>query len=514
MPDERGFGTREVFLLAVVFVAATCGLAYELVIGATGSYIAGDSVRQFAITIGLFLSSMGVGSFLSRFITSDPLRALGLVEVSVGFFGGLTHPLLYVLYATGDAYRGVLLFMLVVVGTLVGLEIPLVLRSLENRLPLRINVASVLGIDYLGALVVSVVFPLVMLPSLGLWYSSLFFGLLNVLAGLAVIVYLVGRPLWWRGLIQGVVAFLGLLALWAAGGRAMAWVDAKMFTDEVIHSEQSRYQKIVLTRWRNDLRMFLNGNLQFSSVDEYRYHEMLVHPVMSMVPSHTRVLVLGGGDGLALREIFKYSDVKHVDLVDLDPAVVRLAKTIPDLRRLNRDSFRDPRVTYHARDAWLFVHEGTDLYDVVIVDLPDPNVTELGKVYSREFYGAIARRLARHGAMVVQATSPFFNPGAFWCIEKTIRSAGLQTLPIHGIVPSFGDWGFVIAARYRPDPERMKVTVPTRFLTPAVVASLPVFGRDLVPRPDLQVSTVDHPVVIDYYLDDYARFYPFSQSAH
>ena len=364
-------------LLFSVFVVASCGLAYELIAGALSSYLLGDSVMQFSTVIGTYLFAMGIGSWLSRFIERNLVARFVQIELMVGVLGGFSAAGLFFIFVWFSAPFKLALYLAVLaIGVLVGLEIPLIMRILKRDLSFKEVVSQVLTFDYLGALAVSILFPLLLVPQLGLVRSGLLFGLLNVLVAL--------WALWlFREQLQGAVglkaqalASLGALALGFAGaGQFTSMAEAHLYADEIVHAETSPYQRIVITRWKDDLRLFLNNNLQFSSRDEYRYHEALVHPGMSTLPGARRVLVLGGGDGLAVREILKYPQVESVTLVDLDPAMTQLFSTAPLLRKLNADAFQSSKVKVVNADALQWLENNDDLFDFVVVDFPDRRIS-------------------------------------------------------------------------------------------------------------------------------------------
>ena len=282
--------------------------------------------------------------------------------------------------------------------------------------------------------------------------------------------------------------------------------ESTLYRDEVIHAEQSPYQRIVLTRFRDDLRLYLDGSLQASSRDEYRYHESLVHPVMSLTASRERVLVLGGGDGLVTKQVLRYADVRSVTVVDIDPAMTRLAREHPALRELNGDSFADPRVTVVNADAYTYLAESSDLWGAILVDFPDPRSEPLVKLYSVSFYGLLRRHLARGGVAATQATSPLFARQAFWCIVTTAEAAGLTALPYHAYVPSFGEWGFVLLAEHRVAPETIRLSVETRFLTDALLPTLFHFPSDMA-RLEATPSRLDTPTILPYYERGWSRWF-------
>jgi spermidine synthase len=473
-------------LLASVFLVAACGLAYELVAGSLASYLLGDSVTQFSTVIGTYLFAMGVGSWLSKYLERDLVATFVKIEIAVGLLGGFAAAGLFLAFAASAGPFRVLLYGAVFgVGVLVGLEIPLVMRILKREIAFNELVARVLSFDYLGALAVSLVFPLLLAPHLGLVRSGLLFGLVNALVALWAL-HLFRDTLARRRLLHlAAWASVALLAGGiAAAGRITSLAEGWLYADDIIHAETSPYQRIVVTRWHDDIRLFLNQNLQFSSRDEYRYHEALVHPGLAALPAARRVLVLGGGDGLAVREILRHPNVEAVTLVDLDPAMTRLFSSAPLLRKLNDDALNSPRVSVVNADAARWLEENDEVFDFVVADFPDPSNYAIGKLYSTAFYRLLAKHLAERGLLVVQTTSPFYARRSFWTVAATLEAAGLRTAPYHAQVPSFGEWGFILAGRqaYAPPPAYPQ---GLRFLTVAGTPSLFDFPADMgrVPAP-------------------------------
>ena len=408
-------------LLTSVLLIAACGLVYELVAGALASYLLGDSVTQFSTVIGTYLCAMGVGSWLSRHIGRGLVARFVTVELLVALVGGYSATALFLAFAYTGAFRLVLYTLVAIIGVFVGLEIPLLMRILRDRFTFKDVVANVLTFDYLGALGASILFPLLLVPHLGLVRSALLFGLVNAAVALwSTILFRrqLGAP---RLLVGACVIVLGLLAAGMAGAnRITELTEDNLYADDVILAKSSRYQRIVLTAWKNDLRLFLNGHLQFSSRDEYRYHEALVHPGLAAVPGARRILILGGGDGLAAREVLRYPGVESVTLVDLDPVMTQLFATHPVLTPLNARALTSPKLHIVNADAFVWLETPGDPYDFVIVDFPDPSSYNLGKLYTTAFYRLAAKHLSRGGFMVVQSTSPLFAPRSFWCIARTI----------------------------------------------------------------------------------------------
>ncbi|WP_234084305.1 polyamine aminopropyltransferase [Azonexus sp. R2A61] len=496
-------------LLFSVFIIASCGLAYELVAAALSSYLLGDSVMQFSTVIGTYLFAMGVGSWLSKYVTRDLIGTFIRIELLVGVIGGFSALAMFAAFVWLPSPFRLLLYVAVFgVGVLVGLEIPLVMRILKRDLAFRDLVSQVLTFDYLGALAVSLLFPLLLAPYLGMMRTGLLFGLLNVAVAFWALRLFADQLPARRGLwVQGGVAGVLLAAGFAGAGQLTALAEAHVYADDIVYARSSPYQRIVVTRWRDDLRLFLNGNLQFSSHDEYRYHEALVHPGLAALPAARRVLVLGGGDGLALREILKYPQVEKVTLVDLDPAMTELFSTAPALVELNGGALSSPRAEVINADALVWLESGqgsaADFYDFIVVDFPDPNNFALGKLYSSAFYRLLEKRLAANGLIVVQSTSPFYARQSFWCVVTTLEDVGLQTAPYHTLVPSFGDWGFILAGRRNyafPAVDRSK----TRFLTSEALPGMFDFPADIARLP-VDVNRLNNQALVRYFEAEWAR---------
>ncbi|MEI7444904.1 MAG: polyamine aminopropyltransferase [Burkholderiales bacterium] len=501
--------THDRLLILSVFVVASCGLAYELVAGALASYLLGDSVLQFSTVIGAYLFAMGIGAHLSKYVPDrDVLARFVEIELLVALVGGVSAALLFVVFAwAGTPFRVVLYAMVLIIGTLVGMEIPLVMRVLDARRAAFADIVSrVLTFDYLGALAVSVLFPLVLAPQLGLARTALLFGLLNAAVALWVARRFRAELPQWRTLVLKGCGVAAVLALGMAGSdRLIGWAERGLFGDEIVHARTSIYQRMVVTRWKDDTRLYLNGNLQFSSRDEHRYHEALVLPAMENHPAPRRVLILGGGDGLAAREVLRYPTVERITLVDLDAAMTDLFSTASDLVELNRGSLRDPRVTVVNRDAFLWLEATDDApYDVAIVDLPDPTNHSLGKLYSVPFYARLRQVLTPRAQVAVQAASPWFAPHAFWSVVATLKEAGYATVPYHAHVPSFGEWGFVAASPQGGFVPPSTYRVTTRFLDATSTAQMFSFPPDMGPR-EVEPNWLNTQRLVQYFHEDWSR---------
>jgi spermidine synthase len=481
-------GPGELALLASVFVVAACGLVYELCAGALASYLLGDSVLQFSTVIGTYLFAMGLGSWASRHVRENLAGMFVRVELIVGIVGGLMPAALFAAHATLPAasmvsFKVLLYGLVTIVGIGVGLEIPIVMRLLDRHLKgrdtLSTLVSQVLTFDYLGSLVVSVAFPLLLVPHLGIVRSGVFFGLLNTLVAIwSMWLFRAEIPRWkWLG-AQCAAIFALLVAAMAAGDLLTTWSEDQFYGPGVVYHESTPYQRIVVTSQSGTLRLFLNGNLQFNSRDEYRYHEALVHPSMAGYGAPRRVLVLGGGDGLAIREILKYPSVEQVTQIELDPAMTRLFTHEPTLAALNQHSLTSPKVRIVNADAFAWLEQHDDQFDVIVVDFPDPSNYALGKLYSTSFYELVDQHLAAAGYAVVQTTSPLIARRSFWTVATTLETVGLHVVPYHVHVPSFGEWGFLIAS-HRPWVLPRALPPGMRFLTLPGMQALLDFPPDM-----------------------------------
>ncbi len=491
-----------------VFIVAICGLVYELLAGTLGSYLLGDSVTQFSLVIGLYLSAMGIGAWLSRRLETELARRFLDIELAVAVVGGASAPVLFLVFGSVAHFQVVLLGFVTAIGVLVGLELPLLMRLLEGQIAFKDLVSRVLTFDYIGALAAAVLFPLVFVPKLGLVRSSLVMGLAN--AGVALWgTWLLRDQLGRARLGLRVRAIAVLIAMLVAIGFAdkfTTWAEDAMYADPVVYTETTPYQRIAVTRGRAGFQLFLNGNLQFASADEYRYHEALVHPAMMAAEAPPRrALILGGGDGLALREVLAHPSIEAVTLVDLDPAMTGLARRFPPLGKLNRQSFADRRVTVVNDDAMVWIEEHPGTWDVIIVDFPDPNTFALGKLYTKLFYRRLLARLSPGGAVGVQATSPLFVRRSYWCIIETMRAAGFAVRPYQVTVPSFGVWGYALARRVAFEPPAHAPSVALRFLNDEALAAMFHLPVDMQPVP-VEVNQLDNQALVRYYEKEWRRW--------
>ncbi|MEJ5300667.1 MAG: polyamine aminopropyltransferase [Thermodesulforhabdaceae bacterium] len=505
--NARVVSASKIIKLAV-FVTGFSGILIEYIISTIASYLLGDTLFQWALIISLFLFAMGIGSRITGYIKSDEAICFVVVESLLSLVIVVSLTGAYASMAYPVAVRFVLYGSTLLVGILIGMEIPLLIRLNSRFADLALNLSRLLEKDYIGALVGGIFFAFIGLSRFGPLTLGILVALLNWLVALIFWLYF-GHQIAKGRAVAVIICFVGVLTCAALpfGNAVASWGEDRKYRDEIIYSEQTPYQKIVITRWRQFFWLYLDGHLQFSSYDEYRYHESLVHPAMLASASRENVLILGGGDGLAAREVLKYRDVKNVTLVDIDPAITNLARTHPLLVDLNDMSLKDPRVRVINDDAGAFLDRSPQIWDVIIIDLPDPRTPTLERLYSVEFYRNCKRHLSRGGVMVTQATSPVFSPYAFWCIVKTMEEAGFYAVPMHAYVPTFGDWGWVIGSDFPEEILRSRieshwdyVTFSVKFLSLEVLKTLFIFSpADKIDFQKVEKNSFLKPVLYQYY---------------
>ncbi|MFJ2555409.1 MULTISPECIES: polyamine aminopropyltransferase [unclassified Streptomyces] len=528
LPVRAGAG--RFMILAVVFVCAACGLVYELELVALASYLIGDSVTQASVVLSVMVFAMGVGSLLAKRLRCRAAFGFGLLEAALALLGGCSALVLYMSFVWVGESRYALVGFSLAIGVLIGAEIPLLMTLIQrfSRQDAEGTVADLFAADYVGALVGGLAFPFLLLPWLGQLTGALVTGAVNAVAGAALVLWLFGRDLTRRS--RRLLLAVNVLVLAVLATAAVEVDDFERAARRALYGDGVRValhtdiQEVVLTgEGEGDgegaggdgegepLELYLDGRLRVSGRDEFRYHEALVHPAMR--GPHARVLILGGGDGLAAREVLRYQDVHTVTLVELDPGVVRLARTDPALAELNGHAYEDPRLREVSADAftWLRGAEraGAGGYDVIISDLPNPGITASTKLYSEEFYGLASRVLAKGGRLAVHAGSPATDPRMYWTVDATLRAAGFGTTPYRATGgpsgfaagpdrvkdgrPEVSDWGFALAGLgARPALGLAEDAPRLRSPTPALLAA----GRRGVERTrvaGLPPSTLVHP---------------------
>ncbi len=485
--------------MLTTLIISGCSMCYELIISAVSSYLLGNSTLQYSVTIGLYMASLGLGAFLSKYFTKNLFRIFMIIELGIGVIGGISSLILFLANIYVQNYSVVMYLVIIIIGTFAGAEIPVMTRIIEqDENNLKVTLSSIFSFDYIGGLVGAIAFPLLLLPKLGYFSTSFLCGLCNILCAMLIMLRFGDRVAHIRiyrllGLVLAAFMVLGMIF----SDNLSDAIEGGLYQDKVILREQTPYQKIVMTRHKDDVRLFIDGNCQFSTADEYRYHEALVHVPMNELRKREAVLILGGGDGLAVREVLKYPQVKHIDLVDLDAEMIRICSTNQNITSINQNSLLSDKLTVHIMDAYEYLESCQEHYDLIIVDLPDPNSEVLNKLYSNVFYRMCKGCLDTEGVLVVQSTSPYYATDAFWCIHKTIEDEGLFVKAYHLEVPAFGDWGFNMASR-RELSESITFDVETRYLSSDNVASLFCFGKDEM-NENVEINRLTRPVLMDYY---------------
>ncbi len=486
-----------------VFIAGLCSIVYELLISASATYFLGDGVRQFSILIGVYLCSMGIGAYLSKFFKHKPIEYFVHIEYVLGFIGGISVPLIYFLFVSVSPLmlQIACLSIMFFIGLLTGMEVPLL--TFANDDPEREETLSkVLSLDYIGGLIATLIFPFILLPFVGLFYSSLVFGILNILLGLWLnIVFLKERK---RSVLYGISAIVALLCLAVYAGTLLQVWDEKIYKNPIVVNQQTEFQKIIVTKnSQNDVRLYLNRAIQFSSKDEHRYHELLVHVPLSMHPNPKRVLILGGGENLASREVLKHFAVQQIDVVDIDSSIFVLAKTNADLIKINDSAAFNKRVHLVNEDAFIFLNYNSEPYDIIIADLPDPSNDAIARLYSKQFFMLAKKNLKQDGVFVTQSGEVYYSNTAFSCIKNTVATVFKHVKIYHTYIPSFGDWGFTIAKNedFVID-QRATLPAGLKFLDEENFTQAFVFPRD-IPLQQTKINTIDNPIILNYFLDDW-----------
>ncbi|MBP3196636.1 MAG: polyamine aminopropyltransferase [Butyrivibrio sp.] len=486
-------------LMLTTLIISGCSMCYELIISAVSSYLLGNSTLQYSVTIGLYMASLGLGSYISKYFSKNLFNIFVSIELGIGVIGGISSLVLFLANIYISNYELVMYLEIIIIGTLAGAEIPVMTRIIEqDENNLKVTLSSIFSFDYIGGLIGSIAFPIILLPKLGYFSTSFLCGLLNIIAAL-LIMWKFGDRVEYIKIYRSTAVFLAFVMMF---GMIMAdniseFVEGGLYRDRVVFMEQTQYQKIVMTKHRDDVRLFIDGNCQFSTADEYRYHEALVHVPLNEISDREKILILGGGDGLAVREVLKYDDVKQIDLVDLDAEMIRICSTNEDITKINQNSLLSDKLHIYNTDAYKFLESCEEKYNAIIVDLPDPNTESLNKLYTNVFYRMCGGCLKDDGVMVVQSTSPYYATKAFWCINKTIASEGFNVKAYHIQVPAFGDWGFNMASKNMLS-ENISFDVETRYLTENNVSSLFDFGKDEMTE-NVETNRLTRPVLMEYY---------------
>ena len=502
--------SRSRTLQIALFATGCSGIVAEFVLSTLATYLMGNATFQWTMIMSIMLFAMGVGSAYSRHFKQRLLDVFVLVEFTLSSLCSVSAIVCFGLSPHLESREIVIYPLAFGIGFLIGLEIPLVTRLNSQYQALRTNISKVLEMDYFGSLIGGVLFAFVFLPVLGFIYTPVLLGAINFLVASWLLWRFFELTTYRKTLVSAFVMVLALMgsALWFAND-IVQFSEQKKYKDTIIYAVQTKFQKIVMTRWKKDYWLFINGQEQFSTYDEEKYHEPIVHPAMAITPNHDSILILGGGDGLAAREVLKYPDVGSLTLVDLDPVMTDLATHHPVLSKINHNSFSNEKVTVLNMDGTSFLEKTQRLFNVIIIDLPDPDSMDLMHLYSDDFYRTVKAHLTRGGVMITQASSPFFARKAFLCIDKTIQSAGFSTLPMHNAIPTLGQWGWILAVdNTLISPNALKKmagqltfdTIDTRFINQEAMISMIHFGKGVFDmKDDIRINTSQQPVLYRYY---------------
>jgi len=505
-------------LKIAIFITGVSGIVAEYILSTLASYFLGDSILQWTLIVSVMLFSMGLGARISKHINKDLLPKFIFIEFILSIFVSFSSLFVYLIAAYSN-YLGILIYTLsIMVGLLIGMEIPIVIRLNDKFEDLKVNISSVLEKDYYGSLVGGVFFAFVGLPFLGLTYTPFVLGSLNFVVAVLLFIVLYKHISRFRTLIISSAVFVSVAIMLGViyAKPIILYGEQKKYKEKVILTEQSKYQRIVITQWENEFFLFINGNKQLSTIDEAMYHEPLVHPIMHLAKEHKSILILGGGDGCAVREILKYDDVDKITLVDLDPEMTRLAKTDPVLLDINKRSFLSDKLTIKNEDGFNFIENTNQYYDLIIIDLPDPRSVELSKLYSMEMYELCRQKLKLNGFIITQAGSPYYAPRSFKTIDYTMSAAGFNTLKIHNQILTFGEWGWVIGSKQLNNENLKKAflnlnveDVDTKWLNNESLHLMASFGKDIFDKnkDSLEVNKISNPALYRTYLNGNWDYY-------
>ncbi|NBC82271.1 MAG: polyamine aminopropyltransferase [Bacteroidetes bacterium] len=496
-------------LKVALFATGLAGIVAEFILSTLATYFLGDPVLQWSLILSIMLFAMGVGSRISQLVEKYVLEYLVFVELALSILSSLSALFVYVIAAYSIFTGFFIYFLSILIGLLIGMEIPLVTRFNEKYESLRYNIASVLEKDYLGSLLGGIFFAFFGLPLLGITYTPFVLGILNFLVAIWLIIMLREfiHPPVRKWIVSGFIFSAVLIAAGLIFAKPIELhSDQLKYKDKIILQKQSRYQKIVLTQWKEDYWLFLDGNHQLSTIDEFMYHEPLVHPAMSLLQHPTDALVIGGGDGCVARELLKYPTLENIAVVDLDPAITKLARENEIFLAFNEGSMNHPKVEIFNQDGFQFLEQTNQFYDIIIVDLPDPNKMEINKLYTLQFYELVQQHLRPYGVFITQAGSPYYAPRAFNCIEQTMQASGFHSLPMHNQVLTLGQWGWILGSQVWNQTELKKHvrkanldSIPTKWLNEEALELITSFGKPIFNDDSVEVNTIANPVLYQYY---------------
>lgn len=519
MAIEDNKKKQSLVLMAALFATGLSGIVAEYVLATLATYFLGDSVFQWTIVLSLMLFSMGLGSRFSQRFEKNLLEYFIITELVLSVLISLCALITYLIMPYTNSLWLVMYLMAVVIGLLIGMEIPLVTRINNDYKSLRVNISGVMEKDYYGSLFGGLFFAFIGIKYLGLTYTPFIVGAVNFVVALLLFYSL-------RSIIsveyrRKIELYFMLTALIIVVGLFFAEPivlhgEQSRYREKVVFTKQTPYQKITVTQWQGDYWLYLNTGKQLSTFDEWMYHEPLVHPAMKLAGSHKKILIMGAGDGCAVREVLKYDDVDSIILVDLDPEMTEVGKNHPIFKQLNKSAYFSPKLRVVNADAFTYLEQYKDFYDVIIADFPDPKSIEVNRLYTRAFYQLCRKKLRPNGVFITQAASPYYTTKAFKTIQKTVAAAGFNVVPIHNHIYTFGEWGWVIGMK---EPSSLAIKkklqsltfkdVNVRWINNESMLMMTSFGGDLVPvdTAALEVNTIHNPVLYRYYANGNWSYY-------
>ncbi len=501
---------HSVFLKAAIFATGVSGLVAEFIFSTLASYFIGDTIVQWTLVLSIMLFSMGVGSRLSARVNKNLLFVFLSVEIALSLMICLAPLIIYGLAGQTQYIHLLVYGCSAAVGCAIGFEIPLVTRLNEPYEKLSRNISSIMSYDYIGSLIGGLAFAFFALPVLGIKNAAFVFGAFNLLAAFAVVF------VFWKQIKAIKTQFFGVVAavivLLSVGfiqsDNIKLYGEQSRFKDKIVHVVESKYQKLVVTTWLNEHWLYINGNLQMTTLDEYLYHEPMIHPVVALVKHPKQVLVIGGGDGFNVKELLKYPDVESITLVDLDPEMTNLGAKYPPFVKANGSSLSNEKVQVINADGFTFLQKSEQLYDLIVVDLPDAKGVDLNKLYTQEFYQMVRLHLRPNGAMITQSGNPYLATKAFECIKKTMQSSGFNVLPLHNHVLSMGEWSWVIGTKKGSVQQLKKYlkkqdfnSIRTRWLNQEAMHMMLHFGKPTSDTSRIEINTLNNPVLYQYQLN-------------
>ncbi|WP_442266450.1 polyamine aminopropyltransferase [Tenacibaculum sp. ZS6-P6] len=503
---------RRILFLAL-FATGLSGIVAEYCFATLSTYFIGDSVKQWSIVISLMLFSMGLGSRITKSFDGNVFKLFIFTEFALSLLVSFSAVTTYYL-ATQLEYVSIYIYsMAILTGMLIGMELPLAMRLNNDFQSLKLNVANILEKDYYGSLIGGLFFVFIGLPYLGLTHTPFILGFINLFVAILLLIFFKNKLnkqeknmlFSFAGVLVTILIIGNIFA-----GKIILHGEQSKYKDKIVFQEQSIYQKIVVTKWKNDYWLYLNDNLQFSTFDEPMYHEVLVHPVMHILDKPKKVLILGGGDGCAARELLKYPSLEQITLVDLDKKLTDLFINESELVAINEKSLTNEKVRIVNQDGFKYVTDTKEFFDLILIDLPDPRNVELARLYSKEFYELCRLKLTPNGGLITQAGSPYYTPYAYKCIEKTMEKANYSVLALHNQVLSMGEWGWILGTKNQLSKQEMMAklnqldtkVITTKWLNKEAMQLITSFGKDFFKKKKLdsiEINQISNPVLYEYY---------------